>query len=149
MPETRNEFSWQTRVYWEDTDGGGVVYHANYLRFLERARTEWLRFKGIDQRQLVEQQRIAFVVIEMQLQFVKAARLDDILTVTVLPTDRRQASFQVDQEVIGEATGHTLCRARVDIACIDSEAFRPRRIPAEIRTIIDEGIESPDKAETK
>jgi len=120
-------FSFPIRVYWEDTDAGGVVYHASYLRFLERARSEWLRAQGVVQGDLREQQDLIMVVRAMQLDFLKPAKLDDELRVTVLLAERRHASFAVDQELFrGE---ECLLRAHVRIACLHASQFRPRALP--------------------
>jgi acyl-CoA thioester hydrolase len=120
-------FSFPIRVYWEDTDAGGVVYHASYLCFLERARTEWLRAQGIEQHGLREQQDLVLAVREMQLDFLKPARLDDLLQASVMLDQRRSASFQISQELWrGE---QCLLRARVRIACLHASNFRPRALP--------------------
>jgi acyl-CoA thioester hydrolase len=120
-------FSFPIRVYWEDTDAGGVVYHASYLRFLERARSEWLRAQGVAQGELRETHDLIMVVRAMQLDFLKPAKLDDELQVTVLLAERRQASFSVDQELL--RGGECLLRARVRIACLHASQFRPRALP--------------------
>lgn len=122
-------FAWPIRVYWEDTDAGGVVYHARYLHFLERARSEWLRASGIGQQQLRDDLGIVFVVHRMELAFNAPARLDDLLRATVLPIERRSASFTVNQELRREPDSKALVQARVRIACIDASRFRPRPIP--------------------
>ncbi len=122
-------FSIPVRVYWEDTDAGGVVYHARYLHFLERARTEWLRTGGHGQQQLREQAGIVFVVHRMELAFNAPARLDDLLIATVEPEDRRSASFVVRQTLWREPEPKPLVEARVRIACLDAQRFRPRPIP--------------------
>ncbi|GAA0713908.1 tol-pal system-associated acyl-CoA thioesterase [Dokdonella soli] len=122
-------FAWPIRVYWEDTDAGGVVYHARYLHFLERARSEWLRASGHGQQQLREQAGIVFVVHHMELAFNAPARLDDLLTATVEPVERRSASFVVRQNLCREPGAKALVEARVRIACLDADRFRPRPIP--------------------
>lgn len=122
-------FAWPARVYWEDTDAGGVVYHARYLHFLERARTEWFRAAGIGQQQLREEAGIVFVVHRMELAFNAPARLDDLLTATVVPGERRSASFVVHQELRREPETRALVEARVRIACLDAARFRPCPIP--------------------
>lgn len=122
-------FAWPVRVYWEDTDAGGVVYHARYLHFLERARSEWLRAAGIGQQQLREEAGIVFVVHRMELLFNAPARLDDLLSATVVPGDRRSASFVVHQELRREPESRALVEARVRIACLDAARFRPCPIP--------------------
>jgi acyl-CoA thioester hydrolase len=120
-------FSFPIRVYWEDTDAGGVVYHASYLRFLERARTEWLRGQGVAQGELRETHDLIMVVRAMQLDFLKPAKLDDELLATVLLAERRQASFTVAQELL--RGGECLLRAQVRIACLNASQFRPRALP--------------------
>ncbi len=128
IPDSR-PFEWPVRVYWEDTDAGGVVYHARYLHFLERARSEWLRASGIGQQQLRDELGVLFVVHRMELQFNAPARLDDLLTATVVPNDRRSASFIVTQQLRRANEIKALVEARVRIACIDASRFRPRPIP--------------------
>lgn len=122
-------FTFPVRVYWEDTDAGGVVYHARYLHFLERARSEWLRADGVGQQVLREELGIVFVVHRMELDFNAPARLDDLLTASVEPVERRSASFVVRQQLRREPELKPLVEARVRIACIDAERFRPRPIP--------------------
>ena len=122
-------FEWPVRVYWEDTDAGAVVYHARYLHFLERARSEWLRASGIGQQQLRDESGVVFVVHRMELAFNAPARLDDRLVVTVVPGERRSASFIVYQEIRRERDAKVLLAAKVRIACVDAAAFRPRPIP--------------------
>ncbi|WP_049623133.1 tol-pal system-associated acyl-CoA thioesterase [Frateuria defendens] len=121
-------FAWPVRVYWEDTDAGGVVYHASYVRFLERARTEWLRARGVGQADLQESTGLAFLVRTMQLDFLKAARLDDELTVTVEVQGRRAASILFAQS-IRRHDGTELLRAQVRVACVDVQRMVPVRIP--------------------
>ena len=129
VPET--PFSWPVRVYWEDTDAGGVVYHANYVRFMERARSEWLRALGIDQMALKEATGLAFMVRDMQIDFLKPALLDDELLVTVDVMERRAASILFAQTVV-RADGSCLIRAKVRVACVDVRQMRPAPIPADI-----------------
>jgi acyl-CoA thioester hydrolase len=121
-------FSFPVRIYWEDTDAGGVVYHANYVRFMERARTEWLRAQGIDQLALRESTSLGFVVREMHLDFLRPARLDDELQVTVDVKERRSASMLFGQEIV--CGGTTLVRATVRAACVNLVTMRPAQIPA-------------------
>jgi len=122
-------FSWPTRVYWEDTDAGGVVYHASYLRFLERARTEWLRALGVDQQRVREDHGVVFVVRDMEIEFLLPARLDDELDVTVETGERRSASMVFSQRIVRRADGAALVAARVRAACIEAATFKPCRIP--------------------
>ena len=123
-------FTWPVRVYWEDTDAGGVVYHASYLRFLERARSEWLRGLGVNQMAWKEATGLAFMVREMQLDFLRAALLDDELRVTVEVKERRAASILFAQ-TISRADDTPLLRAQVRVACVDVRRMQPVRIPAD------------------
>ena len=129
-------FAWPVRVYWEDTDAGGVVYHARYLHFLERARSEWLRAAGVGQQQARTELGIVFVVHSMEIAFNAPARLDDLLTATVQPADCRSASFIVHQLLRREPEARALVEARVRIACLDAAAFRPRPIPEHLLDVI-------------
>jgi acyl-CoA thioester hydrolase len=122
-------FSWPIRVYWEDTDGGGVVYHASYLRFIERARTEWLRQRGVEQQKLRDEHGILFVVSEIDIRFLSPARLDEELLATIESFTRRSASMTFSQCILRPADGARLAEARVRAACIDGSDFKPRRIP--------------------
>jgi acyl-CoA thioester hydrolase len=127
---TTDPFQWPVRVYWEDTDAGGVVYHASYLRFMERARSEWLRAMGITQSSYKETTGLAFLVREMQIDFLKAALLDDELSVSVEVKERRAASILFAQ-TIRRADGAELIRAKVRVACVDVRRMRPVQIPAD------------------
>jgi len=129
-PETAT-FHWPVRVYWEDTDAGGVVYHASYLRFLERARTEWLRARGVDQSALKQASGLAFMVRDMHIDFLRPALLDDELSVTVVVTQSRAASILFAQTVV-RADGTCLLRASVRVACVDVRRMRPAQIPADV-----------------
>jgi acyl-CoA thioester hydrolase len=129
-------FAFPVRIYWEDTDAGGVVYHARYLHFLERARTEWLRAAGVGQHELKTRDNVAFVVHAMEIRFNAPARLDDLLTATVQPVERRSASFVVVQELRREPEARALVEARVRVACLDAAAFRPRPIPEPLLDVI-------------
>jgi acyl-CoA thioester hydrolase len=121
-------FSWPIRVYWEDTDGGGVVYHANYLRFLERARSEWLRSVGIGQEALRRDHDTVFAVRSVQMDFLAPARLDDELLATVELSAVRGASLGFRQTLV-RADGTELLRATVRAACLVASTFRPRALP--------------------
>jgi acyl-CoA thioester hydrolase len=122
-------FTWPLRVYWEDTDAGGVVYHASYLRFLERARSEWLHAQGVAQQRVREEHGVLFVVRDMELQFLLPARLDDELDVTVDSAERRSASMTFSQRIVRRADGAVLLGACVRAACVDAATLRPCRIP--------------------
>jgi acyl-CoA thioester hydrolase len=121
------EFEWRTRVYWEDTDGGGVVYYANYLKFMERARTEWLRALGHAQSELAEKLGIVFAVAEVKVNYRKPARLDDELRITCVPAPEGRGSIRFRQTISrGEVL---LTEGEVRVACVDSKTFRPRPLP--------------------
>jgi acyl-CoA thioester hydrolase len=114
-------------VYWEDTDAGGVVYHASYLRFLERARSEWLRAFGYGQEAFREREGVFFVVRAMRLEFLRPARLDDELNVTVAVAERRRASLLMRQDI--RCSDTLLLEAEVKVACVAAADFRPRAVP--------------------
>ena len=123
-------FSWPVRVYWEDTDAGGVVYYANYLKFLERARTEWLRALGVEQTELAERDGVLFVVRRVEADYLKPARFNDALTVVCRLAELGRASLAMDQ---GLRRGEDLLlSARVQVACVSAGQFKPARIPAHV-----------------
>jgi len=123
-------FSWPVRVYYEDTDLQGVVYYANYFRFMERARTEWLRSFGMDQDELRRDQRRMFVVAGVEAHFRSPARFNDQLVVTAEVLNRARASFVLRQEIYrGSLDGELLCAGTVRAACIDADTYKPARIP--------------------
>ena len=143
-------FCWPARVYWEDTDGGGVVYYANYLRFLERARTEWLRALGFSQHSLATEAGIVFTVMSFSIDYRRPARLDDQLLVTCSPRAERAASLCFEQRVLrgaGAVGGgvqtsasleacELLATANVRVACVDAHTFRPQRLPEQIASAL-------------
>lgn len=129
-------FSWRIRVYWEDTDAGGVVYHAGYLRFMERARSEWLRSLGIDQGALRERRGLGFVVRDMQLDFLAPARLDDELEVSVAVEATRVASMRFAQTLRRIGDGRELVRAGVRVACVDLARMRPTAVPDDLMALM-------------
>ena len=120
-------FSWPTRVYWEDTDAGGVVYHAQYLAFLERARSEWMRAQGYGQDALRLEHGLVFAVRAMTLDFLKPARLDDALLVSASLLQCRRASAVFAQTV--RRGDELLLDATVRVAALDAGGFRPQAIP--------------------
>lgn len=120
-------FSFPIRVYWEDTDAGGVVYHASYLRFLERARTEWLRALGAGQQLLKDRDDLVLVIRSMNLDFHKPARLDDELQASVELRERRPASLLFAQQIT--RAGQVLVDAQVRAACLVASSFKPRALP--------------------
>ena len=126
-------FAFDIRVYWEDTDAGGIVFYANYLKFMERARTEWLRSLGIAQRSLREATGGMFVVSETQLKYHRPARLDDLLVVTAELTQRGAASLTIAQRVLSKAAPDApLCEGAIRIGWVDAASLRPARIPRHV-----------------
>jgi len=124
-------FTWPVRVYWEDTDAGGIVFYANYLKFFERARTEWLRSLGIGQHGLKERTGGMFVVLETSVRFLRPARLDDELLVTAEVKEWGRASLIIDQQALDRA-GALLCQGNIRIGWVEAATLRPARIPGDI-----------------
>jgi acyl-CoA thioester hydrolase len=125
---------WHTfdvRVYFEDTDAQGVVYFANYLKFMERGRTEWLRDLGIQQDELIEEHGVCFALTESDARFLRPARFNDRLQVRSRLVEHSRVRFELEQAV-SRVDGEVLCSARCVAACIDATSFRPRRIPADV-----------------
>ncbi|WP_238945949.1 tol-pal system-associated acyl-CoA thioesterase [Vandammella animalimorsus] len=141
MTEQSNElspgFELPLRVYWEDTDAGGIVYHANYLRFMERARSDWLRAKGLGQNQAREQLGGIFVVTDLTLRYLQPARLDDALLVTAALQHMGRASMTMLQQVlrIQEGERRLLCEAQVRIGWVNGQSMRPARIPDHVQAL--------------
>jgi len=123
-------FSHRLRVYWEDTDAGGVVFYANYLKFFERARTEWLRALGVAQQQLRDETGAIFIVADTRVRYLKPARLDDLVDVTVDVRDAGRASMLIAQAARRETT--LLAEGEIRIGCVDAATFRPQRIPTAV-----------------
>jgi acyl-CoA thioester hydrolase len=133
--KTSSDFSWNVRVYYEDTDTGGVVFYANYLKFFERARTEWLRAAGINQQALSESHRVMFIVRSTTVDYHSPARLDDELKVSVVVEKLGKASVQFVQQAwrvsrdAAGASAQLLSSGRIKVGCVDIETFRPSPIP--------------------
>ncbi|MFZ3041803.1 MAG: tol-pal system-associated acyl-CoA thioesterase [Thiobacillus sp.] len=123
-------FHWPVRVYWEDTDAGGVVYYANYLKFMERARSEWLRACGFEQDVLRDEAGVVFVVRRVAIDYLSPARFNDQLEVSVGLRETGRASLAVQQELMRGAT--CLATAEVKLACVDAVHFKPVKMPATI-----------------
>ena len=134
MMRAAQPFSWPVRVYYEDTDSGGVVYYANYLKFLERARTEWLRALGFEQRDLAARDGVVFVVRSLSIEYLKPSSIDDSLQVTVELAKVGASLMEVLQRVICE--DEVRVSAEIRLACLDRAAFKPVRIPKAILTRI-------------
>ncbi len=124
-------FSWPVRVYYEDTDAGGIVYYVNYLKFMERARTEYLRSLGFDQQILIDQDGIMFVVRNTSVDYLKPAKLDDALEITVSLSRRGRAGFDMIQSIW--RGDEELCRARISLACVSANSLRPVGMPVNLR----------------
>ncbi len=145
------KFYWPVRVYYEDTDNGGVVYYANYLKFMERARTEWLRSLGLEQDRLISEQGIIFAVRSVQVDYLKPALFNQLLSVSAEIIETGKASLTFKQEVVVDKKNKTensitkggeseavssdqvLCRGQIKIACLDVSSMRPCAIPDPVR----------------
>jgi len=126
-------FEWPVRVYYEDTDAQGVVYYANYFRFMERARTEWLRSLGVDQVAMMQEERRIFVVTETKAEFVAPARFSDVVIVTARLTGLSRVTFDIEQNIyLDSLDGKLLLRGGVRAAYLNADTLRPTRIPASI-----------------
>lgn len=126
-------FHWPTRIYYEDTDAGGVVYHTAYLRFMERTRTEWLRSLGFEQDRLVKEEGVLFVVHTLQLTYRKPARFNDQVVVGLQLTALKRASLSFSQAILRGDDQELLCQGSVDVACVKATTFRPFPIPLSLR----------------
>ena len=126
-------FNWLSRVYYEDTDSGGVVYYANYLKFMERARTEFIRHIGFEQDQLIEQQNIIFAVRSVQLDYKTPARFNDELNITANVIEMKKVSMLFEQKITNiKQSSNILCEGQVRIACLHADTFKPCAIPKNI-----------------
>jgi acyl-CoA thioester hydrolase len=125
-----NPFVWPVRVYYEDSDAQGVVYYANYFKFMERARTEWIRSQGIEQDVLMRDERRIFVVVDTEAQFVSPARFNDLLAVTASLLNRSRASFSIEQSIFrNDIDGELLCRGTIRAAFLNADTLKPARLP--------------------
>jgi acyl-CoA thioester hydrolase len=129
-------FRFQLRVYWEDTDAGGVVFYANYLKFFERARTEWLRSLGHQQEQMRAETGVVFIVTDTTVRYVRPARLDDLIAVTVDVKHAGRAQMTIAQQAWRQSADGTaeelLAEGTIRIGCVDAGTFKPQRIPNSI-----------------
>lgn len=138
MSAQQNEFSWPIRVYYEDTDSGGVVYYANYLKFMERARTEFLRSLGFEQDRLKQEQGLIFAVHSLSAKYIKPAVFNDELIVTTSISSTGRASLTFTQCVNRASDLRRLCVAEVKVACLDAEQFSPAVMPSAILNCLQE-----------
>lgn len=128
------EFHWPVRVYYEDTDSGGVVYYANYLKFMERARTEWLRDLGMEQDALRDQFGIIFAVRNVQIDYILPAKFNDMLTVVATISKSGKASINFSQKILCE--NNLLSTAEIKIACLDAALFKPVSMPKHVLELL-------------
>ncbi len=126
----KTQFHWKVRVYWEDTDAGGIVFYANYLKFFERARTEWLRSLGVEQQQVKEATDGMFVVAETSIRYLRPARLDDELIVTASLKECGGATMTIKQQVLLKSAA--LCEGVIRIGWVDATSLQAKRIPLKI-----------------
>lgn len=131
---TLDLFCHTQRVYWEDTDAGGIVYYANYLKFMERARTEWLRAHGYDQGELAQREAVVFVVRSVNVEFLRPARLDDLLMVRIQSVEIGASVVKLRQII--DRTNERIVSADVKLACVKLGALQPARIPSALRMIL-------------
>jgi len=133
-------FQWPVRIYWEDTDAGGVVYYANYLKFFERARTEWLRSRGLGQQALQATAGGMFVASSAQVRWLQPAMLDDALQVTAQVTHLGRASVTIEQQVLRPSASQTappiLCEGTVRLGWVHASTLRPARIPDTVLAVL-------------
>jgi acyl-CoA thioester hydrolase len=131
-------FEFPIRVYWEDTDAGGIVFYANYLKFFERARTEWLRTLGVGQQALRDSTGCMFVVSEAQLKYHRSARLDDELIVTAALQESGRASLTIAQQAWRKTATQPelLCEGTIRIGWVDAAAMKPARIPTSVMNVL-------------
>lgn len=127
-------YLWKVRVYYEDTDAGGVVYYANYLKFMERARSEWVRALGFDQSAMLHDHDLIFVVREVRIEYLKPARFDDMLDVTVQLLEAGRSQIVVAQTI---QRGELLARAEVKLVCVNAQSFKPAKIPGTIKLCLE------------
>ncbi len=128
------EFFWPVRVYYEDTDAGGVVYYANYLRFFERCRSEWMRALGFGQQELLERDKVLFVVASALVKYQRPARLDDALQIEARIVHRFASYVVFEQRALRGS--QVLCRCRAKVACVDAQTMRPTRVPEALATLL-------------
>ena len=123
-------FAWPIRVYYEDTDAQGLVYYANYFKFMERARTEWIRSLGIEQDVMLNDERRCFVVVESQASFITPAKFNDELVATARMSEHTKATFMIEQNIYRNSLdGDLLCKGMTKAAFINADTFRPLRLP--------------------
>lgn len=125
--KSENAFLWPIRVYYEDTDAGGIVYHANYLKFMERARSEWLRTLDVEQDELRDKEGVIFTILSAQVDYLLPAKFNDELLVSSKVVKKGRASIQIEQEVIRDS--QILCKGIIKVATLNEKSFRPEAMP--------------------
>jgi len=130
------EFSWPVRVYYEDTDAGGVVYHTNYLKFMERARTEWLRALGFEQDELKSQHDVIFAVRSARIDYILPAHFNDSLVVSVKVVESGRASLVLEQKITKQNETGVLCQGQIKVASLKASTFKPCPLPPKISELI-------------
>lgn len=125
--KNENVFHWPIRIYYEDTDSGGVVYYANYMKFMERARTEWLRAEGFEQDELIAKENVIFAVRSVQADYLSPARFNEEIVVSTWVVKKGKASITVEQVV--KRNNDVLCKAMIKIACLNALSFKPEVLP--------------------
>jgi len=134
-----NEFLWPVRVYYEDTDSGGVVFYANYLKFMERARTEWLRHLGFEQDELIQKEAVIFAVRSVQVDYLLPARFNQELSVSAKLIEQGRASLTIEQGISRVADSALLCKGIVKIVSLRPDSFKPCAIPKNIKQKLEQG----------
>jgi len=129
------------RIYYEDTDSGGVVYYANYLKFMERARSEWLRAHGFEQDELIEKEAVLFAVRSVQADYLASAKFNDLLSVSASIKAYNKVSLTFEQVITRSGEDKVLCKGEIKIVCLNSDSMSPARIPEKIMTMI-KGMDS-------
>ena len=133
MEKSTQPFAWPVRVYYEDSDAQGLVYFANYFKFMERARTEWIRSLGVEQDELMHKERRVFVVVDTQADFLEPARFNDELLVTARLVKLTRASFLIEQKIFRHSLdGTLLCQGTTRAALLDADTLKPVRVPASL-----------------
>jgi acyl-CoA thioester hydrolase len=133
VAEETRPFAWPVRVYYEDTDAQGLVYYANYFKFMERARTEWLRSLGVEQDVLMLEKRRIFVVVDTKADFIEPARFNEQLLVTAGLGAMMRASFIIEQNIFRNSLdGALLCRGTIRAALLNADTLKPVRVPASL-----------------
>jgi acyl-CoA thioester hydrolase len=138
-----NTFNIRVRVYYEDVDIGGVVYYANYLRYFERARSDWLRSLGVNQERMAVVEGVGFVVARAEIDFRAGARLDDLLDVSVKLIEKKKTYFWLEQEVRhagGTDLGRACAAARIQAACVRHKDMRPQPLPEPLAAVLTHGL---------